>query len=155
ITMNLGLRFDYHNATVPEQTLDGIPFVAARHYDAIDDVPSWTDLSPRVGATYDLFGNGKTVLRGNFGQYLASESTNMATLNNRVNTSINSATRTWTDSDGDFYPDCDLKNTLANGECAQLNNPLGSLNIAAEYDPSITHGFGVRPRDREVSIGVQ
>jgi hypothetical protein len=155
LTLNLGLRFDYHNAYVPEQTLAAIPFVAARHYDAISDVPSWKDLSPRVGATYDLFGNAKTVVRGNYGKYLASESTNMATLNNRVNTSINSATRGWTDRNGNFVPDCDLTNTLLNAECGQLNAPLGSLNVAARYDESLTQGFGVRPNDQEISFGVQ
>ncbi|MBZ5559438.1 MAG: carboxypeptidase regulatory-like domain-containing protein [Acidobacteriia bacterium] len=160
LTLNLGLRFDYHNAKVPVQTLDAIPFVAARQYDEIDSVPNWKDISPRVGATYDLFGNGKTVVRGNFGSYIASESTNMATLNNRVNTSINSASRSWTDTNGNFKPDCNLQNpaaqTVPGGDtCGTLNAPLGSLNVAARYDPSITSGWGVRPNDREVSAGVQ
>jgi len=91
LTVNYGLRFDYHNAEVPAQDLPAITFVAARHYDEIKNVPNWTDLSPRLGATYDLFGNAKTVVRANYGKYVASESTNMATLNNRVNTSVNSA----------------------------------------------------------------
>ncbi|HXI28787.1 MAG TPA: carboxypeptidase regulatory-like domain-containing protein [Vicinamibacterales bacterium] len=155
LTLNLGVRFDYHNAYVPAQDLAAIPFVAARQYDPITNVPSWKDLSPRIGATFDLFGNGKTVARGNIGRYVASESTNMATLNNRVNTSINAASRSWTDSNGNFLPDCNLSNPALNGECGQLNQPLGSLNVAAQYDPSITGGFGVRPNDREVSAGVQ
>ncbi|HMF95955.1 MAG TPA: carboxypeptidase regulatory-like domain-containing protein [Vicinamibacterales bacterium] len=155
LTLNLGIRFDYHDAYVPAQNLAAIPFVAARQYDPIYDVPSWKDLSPRVGATFDLFGNGRTVARANYGQYVASESTNMATLNNRVNTSINSAARSWTDTNGNFLPDCTLGNPAQNGECGQLNQPLGSLNVAAQYDPSITGGFGVRPNDREVSAGVQ
>ena len=154
-TLNVGLRFDYHDAYVPVQDLASIPFVAARHYDAIENVPSWKDLSPRLGATFDLFGTGKTVARANYGRYVASESTNMATLNNRVNTSINSATRSWTDSNGNFAPDCNLANPALNGECGPLNAPLGSLNVAARYDASITGGFGVRPNDREVSAGVQ
>jgi hypothetical protein len=79
----------------------------------------------------------------------------MATLNNRVNTSINSASRSWTDSNGNFLPDCVLANPAQNGECGTLNAPLGSPNIAARYDSSITTGFGVRPNDREVSLGVQ
>ena len=39
--------------------------------------------------------------------------------------------------------------------CGALNAPLGSLNIAAHYDPKITSGFGVRPNDQEVAVGVQ
>jgi len=95
------------------------------------------------------------VARGNYSRYVASESTNMATLNNRVNTSINSAQRSWTDTNGNFVPDCNLSSPALNGECGPLNSPLGSLNVAARYDPSITGGFGVRPNDREVSLGLQ
>src|SRR5215468_7979957 len=50
LTLNLGVRFDYHDAYVPAQNLAAIPFVAARQYDPIYDVPSWKDLSPRLGA---------------------------------------------------------------------------------------------------------
>jgi hypothetical protein len=160
LTLNVGLRFDYHNAQVPVQDLAAIPFVPARHYDAIDDVPNWKDLSPRAGGTFDLFGNGKSIVRAAYNRYVASESTNMATLNNRVNTSINSATRNWTDTNGNFTPDCDLSNpgaqTVPGGDaCGQLNAPLGNLNVAAAYDSAITSGFGVRPNDQEVSAGFQ
>ncbi|HEV3058335.1 MAG TPA: carboxypeptidase regulatory-like domain-containing protein [Vicinamibacterales bacterium] len=155
LTLNVGLRFDYHNAYVPVQNLAAIPFVAARQYPEIDNVPTWKDLSPRLGATYDLFGNGKTVARANYAKYVASESTNMATLNNRVNTSINQASRSWTDTNGNFVPDCNLANPAQNGECGPLNAPLGNLNVAARYEPSITSGWGVRPNDHEVSAGVQ
>jgi len=155
LTLNVGLRFDYHNAYVPVQNLPAIPFVAARQYGEIDNVPDWKDLSPRLGATYDLFGDSKTVVRGNYAKYVASESTNMATLNNPVNTSINQASRQWTDTNGNFVPDCNLSNPAANGECGQLQAPLGSLNVAARYDPSITGGWGVRPNDHEISAGVQ
>jgi hypothetical protein len=155
VTLNYGLRFDYHNAYVPAQQLAAIPFVGAREYEAIYDVPNWKDLSPRLGGTYDLFGNGKTVVRGNWGRFLASESTNMATLNNRVNTSVNSAARSWTDRNGNFIPDCNLNDAAENGECGLLDAPLGSLNIAASYSPEITTGFGVRPDDQEFAVGFQ
>jgi hypothetical protein len=87
----------------------------------------------------------------------------MATLNNRVNTSINSASRSWTDNNGNFVVDCDLTNnaaqspaTTGSGDtCGANSNPLGSLNVAAAYDPSITSGWGVRPADNEISAGVQ
>jgi hypothetical protein len=118
-------------------------------------VPDWKDISPRLGATYDLLGDGTTVVRANVGRYVASESTNMATLNNPVNTSINQASRQWTDRNGNFVPDCDVTNPATNEECGPLSAPLGSLNVAARYDPSITGGWGVRPNDREIAAGVQ
>ena len=154
VTLNLGLRFDYHDAYVPAQSYPAIPFVAARTYDPISDVPRWKDISPRIGGTYDLAGNGRTVVRANYAKYIASESTNMATLNNPVNTSINTATRRWTDN-GNFVPDCDLHNPVLNGECGPLSAPLGALNIVTHYDPAIISAWGVRPNDHEVAAGVQ
>ena len=58
LTLNLGVRFDYFNGYVPAQDIPATPngWVPARHYDRVDDVPSWTDLSPRLGAAYDLYG---------------------------------------------------------------------------------------------------
>ena len=163
LTLNLGLRFDYQNAYVPAQDLPAIPFVAERHYGPIYDVPNWKDISPRVGATYDIFGNGRTVARVAYGKYVASESTNMATLNNPVNTSVNSGSRSWTDNNGNFLVDCNLNSNAAQSPattgsldtCGPLTNPLGSLAVAAKYRDEITHGWGVRPNDQEVSVGIQ
>ena len=33
-------------------------------------IKGYNDLSPRIGVAYDLFGNGKTSLKGNVGRYL-------------------------------------------------------------------------------------
>ena len=156
VTLNLGLRFDWHNAYVPAQDRPPIMFVQApRHYDEITDVPNWKDITPRVGAAWDIFGNGRTVARVNFGKYLAAESTATATANNPLNTSINTASRTWRDTNGNFFPDCDLRNAAVNGECLALSQPLGALNIVTQFDPAMLAGWGVRPDDREVDLGVQ
>src|SRR5262245_55379971 len=155
LTFNLGLRYDFHNAFVPAQDIPALPFVGPKHYDEVPDVPSWKDLSPRLGVSWDLTGKGRSVLRANFGHYVASESTATATANNPVNTRINSATRTWTDANRNLFPDCDLTNIGLNGECGPLSAPLGDLNIVTEWDDAILRGWGVRPSDNEILIGFQ
>ena len=156
VTLNLGLRYDWHNAYVPAQDRPAITFVStARHYDEVKNVPNWKDLTPRAGFAWDIFGNGRTVARANYGNYLAAESTATATANNPLNTSINNASRTWRDTNGNFIPDCDLANPAVNGECLALSQPLGALNIVTRFDPAMLSGFGVRPNDHEVELGLQ
>jgi len=155
VTLNLGVRFDFHEAYVPAQTTAELLFVPAISYDAVERAPSWKDLSPRVGVAWDIFSTGRTVMRANWGRYVASESVASATANNPVNTRINTATRGWTDTNRNFRPDCDLTNTAANGECGQLSAPLGDPNIVTVWNPEILRGFGVRPNDTEILIGFQ
>jgi Carboxypeptidase regulatory-like domain/TonB-dependent Receptor Plug Domain len=155
LTINVGLRFDWHDAYVPAQDRPSILFVTVpRHYDAIYDVPNWKDVTPRIGVAWDIFGNGRTVARANYGNYLAAESTATATANNPLNTSINQANRTWRDTNNNFVPDCDLRNPAANGECLALSQPLGALNIVTQFDPAMLRGWGVRPNDHEIEVGI-
>jgi hypothetical protein len=156
LTLNTGLRFDYHNAYVPEQHLPAVRFLGARDFEPIYDVPNWKDISPRLGGSLDVFGTGRTVVKASVGKYLASESTATATANNPVNTSVNSAARGWNDANGDFVPDCDLRNTAANGECAALSaTNFGQVNIVTRYDPDLLRGWGKRGYDWEINAGVQ
>jgi len=155
LTLNYGLRFDYHNAYVPAQNAPAIPFVPAQSYPEVTDVPSWKDVNPRVGATYDIGGRHSTIARGNWGRYVASESTATATANNPINTRVISAFRLWSDTNGNFFPDCTLTNNAANGECGPSTAPLGQTNITTHWDPALTNGWGVRPSDQELLLGVQ
>ena len=63
LTLNLGVRFDFHEAYVPAQTTSELLFVPAISYDAVERSPSWKDLSPRLGAAWDIGGTGESVLR--------------------------------------------------------------------------------------------
>ena len=38
-------------------------------------MPNWKDISPRLGAAYDLFGNGKTAIKASLGRYVVYETT--------------------------------------------------------------------------------
>ena len=48
---------------------------------------------------------------------------------------VNTATRTWTDTNGNYVADCNLQNFDANGECAAISNRnFGSAVPAATFD---------------------
>ncbi len=68
-TINMGVRADFLNAYVEPQSLPAGPFVGAREFDGVNDVPNWQDVSPRLGLSYDVFGDGKTAIKANVGGF--------------------------------------------------------------------------------------
>jgi hypothetical protein len=161
--VNLGLRYDYFNAYVPEQSLSAGPLVPARSYDKVDCVPCWKDISPRAAVAYDLFGNGKTAIKGNIGRFVAADIYTMARANNPVTRAVLNATRTWTDVNGNFAPDCDLANP--NGQnlgagggdiCGALNNVNLGKNSpnATTYAPDTLTGYGARSNTWQTQVTI-
>ena len=61
---------------------------------------SYHDITPRVGAVYDVFGNGRTALKVNIGKYLVAADGSSITggLLNPLSRVSTTANRTWTDA---------------------------------------------------------
>jgi hypothetical protein len=129
-------------------------------FPVVQGVNAFNDLTPRVGLAYDLFGNGKTAIKFNWGHYLAYAANDAPyTSSNPAVTVVNSvANRGWTDSNHDYVVDCDLLNPSANGECvAATGNGVnfGRSGKATQVNPDILHGWGVRPSDYQSTVTVQ
>src|SRR5206468_8077709 len=100
----------------PEQTLVPGPLVPTRSVTfPKTEMASWYDVVPRVGSSYDLSGDGKTALKVSINKYVIAQGLQgtYGDTANPVNRLANIVTRTWTDQNGNFSPDCDLTNVLA------------------------------------------
>jgi hypothetical protein len=129
-----------------------------------EGVTGFNDITTRMGAAYDLFGNGRTSLKANLGKYLQSANNqDRYTLMNPAQTTRFQRTtnRTWNDRgglgiDNDYIPQCDFVNPALNGECGPWQSPsFGQPLTAAPINQEILHGWGVRPSDWQLGISIQ
>ncbi len=135
LALNYGLRYDYYSANIPAISLDAGRFVGPRSLPAVEHAPQWRDWSPRLGASYDVFGTGRTAVKVSLGRYLEMSSGTFSANIAPVTTSVTSANRAWSDANRDYLPNCDLTNFAANGECGAIDNQnFGKSNpLATRY----------------------
>ncbi len=79
-TLNLGVRVDWAETEVSGSATGAGRFVEATDFptapscaDQVGDelcIPSFFDVSPRLGVAYDLRGDGRTAIKFNFGKYM-------------------------------------------------------------------------------------
>src|SRR4029453_8411875 len=88
----------WQNSYVPEQFAPAGRFVGERHFAAVTDVPNWgPDFSPRVGISYDLFGNAKTAIKFSEGKYMSRQGVQYASDLNPMATATQALP--WSDRD--------------------------------------------------------
>src|SRR6185436_4968226 len=93
-------------------------------FDEVPNLPNWKDINPRVGVAYDLFGNGRTALKASVGRYVIAAGSRISREMSPSEQIAGTVFRTWSDANGDYVPNCNLKSPLANGECGAMANQL-------------------------------
>jgi hypothetical protein len=163
-TFQGALRYDHAWSFFPEQTIIAVPFFpTAKTY---PDTPgsSYNDLSPRGGVAMDVFGNGKTSLKFNFGRYLeAAQNAGFFTTNNPIGRLSTTVARTWADTNGNYVIDCNLQSQLAQSPtttgsidtCGVGSPNFGTDVVSSTLDPTLTTGWGVRTGDWQWGTSVQ
>ncbi|MGE0450816.1 MAG: carboxypeptidase regulatory-like domain-containing protein [Vicinamibacterales bacterium] len=142
LTITPGIRFELFNTYIPAQASNAGRFVPGRSFDKIENVPNWRDVAPRFGAVYDVFGNGKTAIKGHVGKYMVAFSTvGFAAVYNPM--VIQTDRRTWSDLNGD--------------DIAQ-NNEIGPVvvpfNVSGASNRTPADGIR-RPYQWETGVSVQ
>ena len=132
LTLNVGARFDRYRVWLPEQTVPAARFnPVAVTYPERSSVVAFNHLVPRIGASYDLTGDGQTVLKGNWGRFYFNTGVNLA---DAVNPNLNNqySDYNWNDINGDrlFQP----------GEQTTVIQQFGGT-AGAEIDPNLKNAF--------------
>jgi hypothetical protein len=161
LTVNVGLRLDWISQSLGAVDHPANALFPAYSQPALERTPDWKDLSPRLGAAYDLFGDGKTAIKGGINRYVAGASTGVATMYGP--TANFSTTRNWTDN-GNFYPDCDLKNPAqqdlraSGGDfCGVYNTPSVGTYVPSTsvIDREFTNGWFKRGYNWRATASVE
>ena len=160
LTITGGVRWDYVKGSIPAQSVAAIPQlnVPARSFAPIDNVPNWKDISPRMGASYDLFGNGKTAIKVSVNRYVTAQVYGFSGGVNPIScaTCGVSETRSITNPlvNINALPNGDPTNPAANGDLAAGPANLGQTLVSTSFDPNLSQGWAKRPDNWEYSAVV-
>jgi hypothetical protein len=151
-TVNAGLRYDRYHGWLPEQiqlASQTGPISSVAKTFPETHFYTWNQVAPRIGLTFDLSGDGRTVLKGNYGLYWHNPGVGVGSSGN-PNTPSKSATYTWSDvnSDRRWQPGEEITRTAASLEGTVSLDP----NLKAPYsheasawiERQLTDTMGVR-----------
>ncbi len=104
LTINAGLRFDRYRAFLPEQ--EGPPVgrfnPTQQTFAAVDNLKTFSNPVPRLGLIFDITGQGRTVLKANYGLYYWNPGASGLTAGANPNFADWYSRYRWADTNGDL-----------------------------------------------------
>ncbi len=145
MTVTGGIRWDWSKAWFPDQVRQesywpelGPDFQEAI-IPALENEPVWSNIVPRIGVVYDLFGDGRTALKANYARYSEWQATTYAGAQNPSGTG--SYYYNWVDTNGDKQFQLGEQTTLRSTSLP---------GVTFQYDPDLKS-----PLTDEFTAGVE
>jgi hypothetical protein len=154
LTLNVGTRFAHDNGFIPEQCREAGQFAVAQCYSPVQ-FPVWNSFAPRIHASLDLFGRGRTVVKGGWGRFDHRRLIDPEVLGANQNVQT-SQTYTWHDTNNNKLWDPGEVNLNTNGpdyvSTAGFSNLIPNPNALQPMEDEVTlslehelmANFGVR-----------
>jgi hypothetical protein len=159
LTLQGGVRYEHVRSFFPEgeNGYDAHQFGPGFQFPRTEGVRGYNDITPRMGGAYDLFGDGRTAVKVSISKYLQAPYSGEAyTVNNPAVTLVQTTSRGWTDSNGNWVAECDFLNPAPNGECQAWSNlNWGRQGQTTTVNPEVQEGWNKRNSDWQFSAGVQ
>ncbi len=151
LTVTGGVRYEYFDAMIPEQNSPAGRFVGARRFAAIEHLPQFSDVVPRLSGVYDLFGTGKTAIKANVSKYLDQRTLSLTTPYSPL-AAVTSRV-SWRDLNGDDIAQGELGCVYLTPGCeiqlSALPQNFGARALSIQ-DPNLA-----RPSNLEASVAIQ
>ncbi len=153
ITMNLGVRMDIQSNEALATTVPGNPLaldvLPAVDFPGLDGPVTWRNVSPRLGMTYDLTGQGRTILSASYSLYYGQMSPNQL-VGDMLSIGAINLRYPWNDANGDRFvqaDEIDFSTLLTRSAAYDPNNP-SNFRSPGSVDPDIKND-----RTREAIVG--
>jgi hypothetical protein len=152
LTLQGGLRYEHVRSYFPEGengVIEAHRFGPAFTFPRTEGVRGYNDITPRMGAAYDVFGDGKTAIKLSMSKYLQAAYNGEAyTINNPAVTLQQTTSRVWGDANNNRIAECDFMNPGISGECqAWTNLNWGQQGQTTRVNPEVQEGWGKRNWD--------
>ncbi len=153
LTVNAGVRWDRYSSYLPEQEQlagsNGPVNVTAQTF-AQQDLLTWNSFAPRVGLTYDFSGEGRSVLKANYGLFWHNPGVTLAADSN-PNQASKTETYQWNDLNGnrryDGAAELGARTATALAGAVSVDPNLKqpyTHEAGLFFEQQITEGFGTR-----------
>src|SRR5712691_6282393 len=127
--------------SIPAQSAPAGTWTPARDFAAQNGIVNWNTVSPRLGLSWDMFGDGRTAVKGGLSRYDRQEGVTIIQPLNQRN--ISYQTCPWSDTNGDLIAQ---NGEIAFARCTgSLQPTLGNVDPGLKRPHQWEYTASIRP----------